>query len=295
MEMAQGQFSFSLCADDYALSPGVSRGILEVLRAGRVTATSALSTGPSWPAGARALRECNTQAGKAKADVGLHLNLTLGFPLGPMPGFAPCGRFPALAKVVKAAVRGKLPEIEIGQEIARQIDKFCELFGAAPDFVDGHCHIQILPQVRRQLFSALEDKGLLGKVWLRDSSDSLLRIVRRNASEFTKALGIAWLGQGFSAEACSRGFLTNDGFAGFSAFDPGRNYAADFARYLRAPGKRHLIMCHPGYCDEELMTADSVTLGREQELRFFLSSAFTGILSRRGATLAQLSDHLRRT
>lgn len=295
MGIAQPQISFSLCADDYALSPGVSRGILEALRAGCLTATSAISTCPSWPAGARALRECNTQAGKAKTDVGLHLNLTLGSPLGPMPAFAPCGRFPELAKVVKAAVSGKLPEIEIGEEIARQIAKFCEHFGAAPDFVDGHCHIQILPQVRRQLFTALEEKGLLGKVWLRNSSDSLLRIVRRNAGEFTKALGVAWLGQGFAEEASARGFLTNDGFAGFSGFGSGRNYAADFARYLRAPGKRHLIMCHPGYCDEDLVAADFATLSRKQELRFLLSSAFTEIVSRSGATLARLSDHLRRT
>jgi len=287
--MVQAQISFSLCADDYALSPGVSRGILEALRAGRLTATSVLVTRPSWPVGARALGECS-----AKADVGLHLNLTLGSPLGPMPAFAPCGRFPERAKVVKTAARGKLPQAEIGEEIARQIDKFCEHFGAAPDFVDGHHHVHILPQVSAQLFTALEKKGLSAKVWLRNPSDSWTRILRRNPADFKIAFGITWLGKRFAKEACARGFLTNDGFAGFSAFGSGRDYAADFARYLRAPGRRHLIMCHPGYCDEELVAADSATLSREQELRFLLSSTFTGILSRRGAKLARLSDHLLR-
>jgi chitin disaccharide deacetylase len=294
MGIEKAQISFSLCADDYALSPGVSLGILEALRAGRLTATSVLVTRPSWPSGADALRECNRGAGNAKADVGLHLNLTLGSPLGPMPAFAPSGRFPELAKAVKAAVSGTLPRAEIGEEIARQIDKFCEHFGTPPDFVDGHCHIQILPQIRRQLFAALEEKGLLGRVWLRNSSDSLARILRRNAGEFKKALGIAWLGQGFAGEAAARGFLTNEGFAGFSAFCSGCDYAAAFARYLRAPGKRHLVMCHPGYCDSDLVAVDSATLSREQELRFLLSSAFTEILSRKGATLARLSDYLRR-
>ena len=110
------------------------------------------------------------------------------------------------------------------------------------------------------------------------------------ASQLTKALGIAWLGRGFAAEASARGYLTNEGFSGFSAFDPGHDYAASFARYLCAPGRRHLIMCHPGYCDEELVAADPVTLSRERELSFLLSPAFTEMLDRKGARLARLSD-----
>ena len=35
---------FALCADDFALSPAVTRGILEALAAGRLTATSAMTT-----------------------------------------------------------------------------------------------------------------------------------------------------------------------------------------------------------------------------------------------------------
>jgi len=35
MGMAETRFSFCLCADDFALSPGVNRGILEALDAGR--------------------------------------------------------------------------------------------------------------------------------------------------------------------------------------------------------------------------------------------------------------------
>ena len=287
--MTQTQISFSLCADDYALSPGVSRGILEALGAGRLTATSALVTRASWPSGAPALREH-----RAKADVGLHLNLTLGTPLGPMPAFASCGRFPELANVVKAALGKKLPEAQIGEEFARQIDKFCQHFGAAPDFVDGHHHVHVLPQVSAQLFIALEKKGFAGKVWLRNPCDRWSSMLRRSFGDFKKGWGIASVARGFAAEAAARGFFTNDGFSGFSAFDPYRDYAADFARYLEAPGKRHLIMCHPGYCDEELVAADSATLSREQELRFLLSPTFTDLLSRRGAKLARLSDHFRR-
>ncbi|MCI0600480.1 MAG: ChbG/HpnK family deacetylase [Beijerinckiaceae bacterium] len=289
MGKAEMQFAVSLCADDFALTPGVTRGIIELLDAGRLTATSAIATSASWPEGARALQQF-----KHVADIGLHLNLTRGNPLGLMPAFAPFGQFPALGKVLTSAVKRELPETEIGQEVSRQIDKFCEHFGSVPDFVDGHYHVQVLPQVRAQLFACLEEKGLLGKVWLRNSSDQLLRILRRNTGSLKKALVVAWLGKGFAKEAEARGFVTNDGFAGFSAFHPQRDYAADFALYLHAPGKRHLIMCHPGYCDEELAAADPVNLSREQELRFLLSPAFAQTLERNGARLARLSDCLAR-
>ncbi len=40
---------FVLCADDYAMTPAVSRGILALLEAGRITATGAMTNRPSWP------------------------------------------------------------------------------------------------------------------------------------------------------------------------------------------------------------------------------------------------------
>ena len=286
MNVAKTSFSFCLCADDFALSPGVSRGILEALSAGCVSATSVMTTRPSWPMGA-----CELRLFKAKADIGLHLNLTLGRPLGTMPAFAASGRLPEIHKVIRAAWKNQLPEVEIGQEISRQFDSFREHFGAAPAFVDGHQHVQILPQIRSLLFACLEQRGLSGKIWVRTSADRPLRILRRGG-EVAKALGIAWLARGFAREAAARGFPANDGFAGFSAFDPGQDYATGFANYLQVPGRRHLIMCHPGYCDEELVAMDPVTLSRERELNFLLSPAFTDMLATKGARLARLSDAL---
>ncbi|WP_051953001.1 ChbG/HpnK family deacetylase [Methylocapsa aurea] len=284
MGVAEASFSFSLCADDFALSPGVSRGILEALAAGRLSATSVMTTRPSWREGARDLR-----AFKAKADIGLHLNLTLGDPLSAMPNFAASGHLPEINRVLKGARNHDLPEAEIRREISRQLDRFVECFGAAPDFVDGHQHVQILPQIRHWLFDALESRGLGGKIWLRDSGDRLFSILRRGG-ELKKALGLAWLAKGFAREARARGFVANDGFSGFSSFDPCRDYGAAFAGYLRAPGRRHLIMCHPGYCDEELVSADPVTLTRERELSFLLSPAFVRLLEQNRADLARIGE-----
>ncbi|MFM9162268.1 MAG: ChbG/HpnK family deacetylase, partial [Methylocystis sp.] len=94
----------ALCADDFGLSYGVSLGILEAVTAGRLTGVSAIVTRPGWPTMGRELARRAPDA-----DIGLHLNLTLGAPLGSMPIFAPQGIFPPIAKVIRLAVRGKLP------------------------------------------------------------------------------------------------------------------------------------------------------------------------------------------
>ena len=77
---------FILCADDYALSPGVTRGIIDALGKGRLNATGAMTNRPLWKEAAP-----DVAAFADRADIGLHLNLTFGAPLGPMPELAPSG------------------------------------------------------------------------------------------------------------------------------------------------------------------------------------------------------------
>ena len=79
------------------------------------------------------------------------------------------------------------------------------------------------------------------------------------------------------------------GFRAFRTLIPAATTAVDFATYLRAPGRRHLIMCHPGYCDAELVLIDPVTLTRERELSFLLSPAFAETLEHASLRLARMS------
>ena len=272
-------FGIVLCADDYAISPGVSLGIREALAAGRLSATGCMANLPFWPQEALALA-----ALAPGADVGLHLNLTLGKPLSLMPQLAPTGRFPAISALISAARRKALPLDEVRAEVSAQLDAFDGHFGRAPDFLDGHQHVQILPGIAGIVLDELARRRLADRVWLRNSADQVARILAR-ASCVPKALALAWLGRDFARLARARGFVTNDGFAGFSAFDSRRNFARDFARFLAAPGLRHLVMCHPGHADAELAALDPVTATREQELAFLLSPDFPALLAAKGARL----------
>ncbi len=272
-------FSFMLVADDYAMSPSVSRGIREALAAERLSGTGAMTNMPNWREAARAL-----EADGLAAKAGVHLNLTCGPSATRMAALAPSGTLPPFRPVWKGGLTRSLPQKELVAEIKAQLDLFCDVLGRLPAFVDGHQHVQGLPQVRDTLLEELAKRGWQGKVWLRNSADRADVILRRG-SEPVKAFSVALLSRGFAAAAGRAGFSTNRGFAGFSSFDPKADYGADFRRYLNAPGERHLVMCHPGYADEDLAKVDPNTLSRETELRFLLSPRFQDVLADAGGVL----------
>src|SRR5688572_26561704 len=103
-----------LCADDYAIAPGVSRAILALIDAGRISATSCLAIGRDWPEHATWLRQRD-----GRADIGLHLALTDFAPLGALPRLAPAGRLPPLPRLVALALARRLDAAEIAGEVDR--------------------------------------------------------------------------------------------------------------------------------------------------------------------------------
>jgi predicted glycoside hydrolase/deacetylase ChbG (UPF0249 family) len=272
-------FSFVLCADDYGLSPAVSAGIRQALAARRINATGAMTNLPDWPNAAPLLAPYLDHT-----QIGVHLNLTVGAPLASAPNLAPQGKLPGIAFYLRQRNLPQAMAGEVAAEIARQFDAFESAMGRTPDFVDGHQHVHALRPVRGLLLAEMERRGWAGRLWLRDSADKPSRILARGV-ETKKALLLAWFANGFAKAARSRGFAVNEGFAGFSAFDPARDYASDFERYLRAPGPRHLVMCHPGRVDDALAALDPVTVTREQELDFLLGDDFSRALARAGASL----------
>jgi chitin disaccharide deacetylase len=275
--------TFTLIADDYAMTAGVSRGILRLMEHGRISGAGAMTSRPHWKGWSHAFRGF-----AGHADLGVHLNLTLGAPLTEMPKFAPTGALPPISDVAKAALSLRLPTAELRAEIDAQLDAFEQAMGRAPDFIDGHQHVHGLPGVRKVLLGVMAERYARGpKPWLRDPADAMQSIAKRGRF-IQKALAVGGLSTGFAAAARKAGFLTNEGFAGFSAFDARQDYAADFTSYLVAPGPRHLVMCHPGEIDEELAKIDPVVETRPVELSFFLSDKASEIIAAAGLSLARL-------
>lgn len=274
-----------LVADDFAFTEGVSAAVVDLIAKSRLSATSAMTNRPHWAPWAARLREH-----AALADAGVHLNITAGAPLGPMSTLAPEGRLPALRVVGRLAVTSAAARREIADEFARQIEAFAAHYGTLPVFLDGHQHVHALPGVRGALFRALERFGREFRPHLRDPADTPGRITARGVA-VAKAHAVAALGAGFGRSARRRGHPVNHGFAGFSPFDPARDFRADFRRFLMAPGRDHLVMVHPGAADDaELAALDAVVATRPQETAYLASDAFLADLADLGFRLARFGD-----
>ena len=272
-----------LCADDYALSPAVSFGIVQALEANRLSAVSVMSARPFWPEGAKALMAFHRQV-----QIGLHLNLTCGAPLTRLPSLAHNGKLPSIKTLIRLAKPDKNSTLyqELFEEIEAQLTAFIAHAGCLPDYLDGHEHCHGLPAIRAIVLAVLTKHQLQGKIWLRDSSDTLTAIITRGQT-IPKALILKALLFGFQNAVLKAGFETNFSFAGFSRFDEHQSYEAQFTRYLRCPSRRHLIMCHPGLIDEELASIDAITTTRPQELAFLLSDNFFALINKHGQKLAR--------
>jgi chitin disaccharide deacetylase len=271
-----------VCADDYGLTPGVSRAIRELLAARRISATSVMAASEFWPAEAPALK-----AVAAGADIGLHVTLTDHIPLGPMPSFAPSGRFPAMGAIYKAGLTRRLPLDEIGAEIERQITGFITHFGAAPAHIDGHHHIHQLPGIRDLVVDAAKRLGS-GKIWVRSCREPPHRIWRRGIAA-GKSLTLSTLATGIERRARRAGVPVNHGFSGAYEFIAEKRPVSElFERFVANAGDNALVMCHPGHSDATLANLDIMTTAREFERAYLMSPDWPALLARRGLDLGPL-------
>lgn len=268
-----------LCADDFGLTEGVCHGILDLADMARISATGVMANMPWWPRYAGELRARSPEIG-----VGLHLNLTQGGPLGPMPTFAPLGRFPSHGTLLPRALAGSVPADEIGAEIERQLDRFEDHFGRGPDFVDGHQHVHQLPVVREALAARLAGTG----AYVRLCAEPTARILRRGVA-VPKALLIARLGGGLARLARRAGIPHNRGFSGVYDLSGKEPFAPLMERFVTGIRPGALVMCHPGFPDAELAAVDPVTTPRRAEHDYLAGDAFPAMLEARGLRLARLS------
>jgi predicted glycoside hydrolase/deacetylase ChbG (UPF0249 family) len=204
-------------ADDFGLTAGVSRGILEAHRRGIVTSTTVLINLLPGDALFDSLRE-------SCLGIGLHLNLTLGTPLS-SPGAVPSllgdgGRF--IRDPAVAASRLRVEEAE--RELEAQVEAFISRFGEKPTHLDSHHHIGCYPPVRGIMLDLAASLG----VPLRATDAETREAARR------------------------RGCATPDHFFGDAGPDPYWTTGRILDHLASLPEGVSEFMTHPGYFDEAL-------------------------------------------
>lgn len=274
-----------LCADDFALSPGVSQAIITLLEGERLSATSCMTLTTGWPHLAPLLRSLTH-----RVDLGLHLTLTALNPLGAMPHLAPKGHLPQLSTLMRLAFTGQLDAIEIAAELRRQLGAFVTALGREPDFIDGHQHVHVLPTIREQTLALLSQPSLAAaKTYLRVPWEHPQRILRRGTC-IGRSLLISALASPLRRAAQRLAIPTNNGFGGVRDFDPTADFRHCFRKTLQVAAPASIIMCHPGHVDEELCAADPVTKSREQEFAYLASDAFLEDLTAANCRLSRFSE-----
>lgn len=140
-------------SDDYGLTPGVNLGIIDALKRGVLTSTTAMMNMPAIEMAAE-LSKANPELG-----VGLHLVLTAGRPLveGHKTIVDDQGNFLKNATLV---AKQDVDVEEVYREYVAQMEKFIAVFGRKPTHIDGHHHTQALPQTRSATLRLAEAYGI---------------------------------------------------------------------------------------------------------------------------------------
>jgi chitin disaccharide deacetylase len=270
-----------LCADDYGISPSVNAAIRDLVVRRRLNATSVMVVAPSFHRGeALALQALNART--QRVAIGLHVTLTAPFrPLS--EGFRPLrdGAFLPLGTLLLRAGLHLLEPNALVTEITRQVRVFAEHFGGPPDFIDGHQHVQLFPQICDALLTVARREA--PAAWVRQCGRVL---PGRHALGDRKGMLLDVLSRSFRRRAAALGVRTNPAFAGTYMFRDQADFAATFPHFLDGLPDGSVVMCHPGFVDPELRKLDQLTTLREQEYAFFVQDTFPGLLARHGVALA---------
>jgi predicted glycoside hydrolase/deacetylase ChbG (UPF0249 family) len=213
-------------ADDFGWTRDDNEGIVHAHRNGILTATTLMAGGRAFDHAVALARETPS------LDIGVHLTLlqtTSPFTGKPLPK-----DIPALLRAI--ATRG----IDIYGELAAQVRKIVAA-GIAPSHLDTHKHTHVLPQVASAVARIVREFGIR---WVRKPFDFGLtsglaaRLMRTQRSGLQRKLRDA-------------GAVSTDHFAGFAL--TGHLDEATLVRLIgELPDGTTELMCHPGFCREEL-------------------------------------------
>lgn len=275
-------------ADDFGLTPGVNRAILEAHAHGVVTSATLMANAAGFDEAVRLTKS------SPALSVGCHVMLVDGAPVSnpsEIPTLTDSGKFGTrLTGFAMRAVGGSINPVELETEIAVQISKL-QAAGIQPSHVDTHKHTHMFPQILRPLLRAAKACGVravrnpfgrfafsavLGrpKLWKRYGELMLLNPLARS----------------FLRSVQAEGMLTPDGSVGVAA--TGSLDEKLFRQIVEnLPEGTWEFVSHPGYNDAALdRVRTRLRQSRERELQILTSPAIRETIERGGIELISYRD-----
>jgi hopanoid biosynthesis associated protein HpnK len=277
-------------ADDFGLTAGINRAILEAHQRGIVTSATLM-------AGGRAFAEAVQHAQHApQLSVGCHIVLVDGKPLLPpqqVPTLLATGdggpHFrDGIGELATAALRGRIDAAQVEAEATTQMHKL-QAAGLTLSHFDTHKHAHMFPAILRPLLRAARACGVraLRNPFAPLKPLAFAHLLRRPRlwKRYSEVKALRRLLDNFRQAVQEEQVLTTDGTFGIvstGALDQ-RLFEAIVGSI---PEGTWEFVCHPGYNDAELDTVRTrLRASREQELRVLTSEVAKQILWRHGVEL----------
>ena len=281
-------------ADDFGLTMGVNRAIVEAYERGIVTSTTLMANGSAFD-DAVSLAQSRPRLG-----VGCHIVLVDGVPLVRETGThslldpSSTTRTPrfreGISKFAALALLGRLVPDEIEAEAASQIGKL-QSSGIAVTHLDSHKHTHMFPQVFKPLLRAARTCGVKAIrnpfERIRTSQLAAQPLLWRRWTE----VGILrTLAKGFREAVQQAGMTTPDGT--FAIVATGALDERLLRRMLEhLPDGTWELVCHPGYNDADLRNIRTrLRESREQELRILTSTSTRDLLAANDVEVISFRD-----
>jgi chitin disaccharide deacetylase len=282
-------------ADDFGLTAGVNRAIVEAHVRGIVTSSTLMADGNAFEDAARLLKTAPA------LSIGCHVVLIDGEPV------SDAKRLPSIASVnsggahfrdslksfVARALIGRLNADEIEAEASAQIRKL-QSAGISVSHIDTHKHTHLFPSVLQPLLRAAQACGVyavrnpFGPRKPLKSSD----LMKRPSlwTRYAEMKVLRSLAAKFRQTVIRRGMFTPDGTLGVEVTGELDE------RLLRAiaaiiPQGTWEFVCHPGYNDDDLQSAKTrLRESRETELRVLTMPEARDMFSSQGIALISYHD-----
>jgi hopanoid biosynthesis associated protein HpnK len=278
-------------ADDFGLSPGVNRGILDAFHRGILTSTTMLVNLRGFDDAVRLAHQ------NPDLPVGIHLSLLWGAPVSDpstVPSLVEANRqFPrSLGVLARRYWLGGLNLDHVRAEFRAQIERFRSA-GLKATHVDTHKHVHCLPGVLDALGRVVSEEQIQRVRFpyedgLAQATDGTPAQASSMKSRLKSRL-VAFLVRNGRSTLERRGLRTTDHFAGIAQQDCLDSGTLQLILSHLREGVTEL-MCHPGYDDDLAREYSTTPPNRERELAALQDPAVRACLTTRGVQRISYND-----
>ncbi|HEY3706288.1 MAG TPA: ChbG/HpnK family deacetylase [Terracidiphilus sp.] len=252
-------------ADDFGLTSGVNRAVLELHKAGVLTSATLMARAAATDEAIEIARATPT------LGVGCHVVLVDGEPMQAAAQLltladSRSGRFhPKLGAFLRRLLSGKIVDAEIEAEARAQIQSL-QKSGLELTHVDTHKHTHMFPRVLRPVLRAAKSCGIRA---VRNPFERAWSVAATPGAPVARRLQVRLLRtleSRFCRIVAEEGFTTTDGAVGVVATGTLDQRAVASLLSALPPDGIYELVTHPGYNDAELAAAHTRLLtSRETE------------------------------